>query len=244
MRRRAIEALVIAPAHNHIPLIYRARSAIITSLLKLREKDQVYTVFATLEALHDWEELQPKLVAELEADALAFSSKTYDREEKNAIKELANLLSIAKNSNATILAEKITKMLASKNHLVRIAAGRNIIRLSDRFPDKTLDLIAKCLESDQHVNVRRPMARERPVDLVIRMLNKPLFRSKAESILFRLISDPDDLVRIPAFDKIETVVDQDKQLALKMCDFILENDKSQVMLERAKHIKLSLTNNY
>jgi len=244
LRRRAIEALVIAPARNHTPLIYRAKPAIITSLLKLREKDQVYTVFATLEALHDWEELQPKLVGELQTDALAFSSKTYTREEKNAIKELANLLSIAKNSNAAILAEKITKMLASKNHLIRIAAGRNIIRLSDRFPDKTLDLIAKCLESDQHVNVRRPMARERPVDLVIRMLNKPLFRSKAESILFKLISDPDDLVRIPTFDKIETIVDQDKQLALKMCDFILANDKSQVMLERANHIKLSLTNNY
>jgi hypothetical protein len=204
LRRRTVESLVIPVIPNRLPLIYRVKPDLIIPLLRLREKDQVYTAFAVLEALYEWEEIQPKVVSQLRADLIEFSFRTYSKQEKQAIREIASLLSIARNNDSLSVVQRIEQMTKSNNHLVRIAACRNVLRLSDRFPDRTLDVMANCVDPTQHVNVRRPIARERSVELIIRMLGNPTYRPKAESLLFKLISDPDDMVRIPTFDKIDT----------------------------------------
>ena len=237
LRRRSVEALVIAAAHNRLPMIHRAKSEAIEPFLRLRERDQVYTAFAVLEAIWEWDETRPALASQLRDDLLAFSTQFYTNDEQEAVQQLGSLLSVLRSRNSMSAVRVVYRMLENENHLVRIAACRNAIRLFDRFPDTMLDVMWRCTEPGEHVNVRRPVARERSVDLLIKMVRKNAYREKAEAVLFRLMSDVDDMVRIPTFDKIELIAAEQEDLALRLCDHVIAHDPSPILVERAQRVK-------
>ncbi|HEU0080304.1 MAG TPA: hypothetical protein VFQ76_21835 [Longimicrobiaceae bacterium] len=240
IRRRTIEALVIPATSSSSPLIDRVDSKLLRDLLQLRERDQIYTAMAIVEALYEWEDAQPAITNRLRADLHQFSSAAFVAEENQALEELISLRRVAKNENSTILADRIEQMAKSENHFVRIVAARSLLLLRGRFPDRTLALMLACLGSDQHVNVRRAIARERSVSALAEMLRRAAHTSLAERVLYKLISDPDDLVRIPAFDKIDFVAEHDPNLALNMCDFIIAQDSSPLLVERARLVRAHL----
>lgn len=238
LRRRAVEALVIPATKSRLPLLHRVNPNDIAPLLQLREKDEVYTAMAVVEALHEWDDVHRERAATLFMDLLEFSRREYTVDQSEAIARLVDLLQVSKNHNPLRLAEMMGKASKSPNVYVRLAVARNILLLSERLPDRTLDLMLSFADPSQEHNVRRAMARERSVDFLINMLARPNEKAKAEEVFLALISDPDEIIRVTTFDKAETLKGN-REFLLKMCDLITQNqnESSAVLKERAKQIK-------
>ena len=237
LRRRTVEALTIPAVSNGTPLIDRAKPDKIKLFFQLRERDEVYTAMAIAEGLHEWEDTQSELVAQLRRDLLDFSQKTFSSDETQALNELLELLRLSRDSNITHVAEKLDQMHNSSNILQRVAASRNLLRLSERLPEKTLDLMSLFADTMQPNNVRRPLAKEQSMKFIIRGVSNRAYKAKAEQLLFKLISDPDEIIRITAFDMAEALIDRDKDLLLRLCNFILERETTPILVERCKRIK-------
>ena len=144
---------------------------------------------------------------------------------------------MSRDSNITHVAEKLDQMHNSSNILQRVAASRNLLRLSERLPEKTLDLMSLFADTMQPNNVRRPLAKEQSMKFIIRGVSNRAYKAKAEQLLFKLISDPDEIIRITAFDMAEALIDRDKDLLLRLCNFILERETTPILVERFKRIK-------
>lgn len=241
LRRRAVEALFIPAVPGRIPLINRVKSEAVKRFLQLRERDQVYTAMAVAEALHDWGTVQPDTVARLKTDLLDFSRNMYPEDESQAIAELLDLLAGLKAASAFDIAQRLENMSGSPNVFVRIAAARNVVRLYERLPDRALELMLKFADPGQHRHVRRPIARELSTEFVIQMIASPARRSKAEVLLLTLITDPDEIIRVAVFDKAEALRQYDKDLFLRMCDFVIQKQTPQTLVARARRLKEELS---
>ncbi len=237
LRRRTIEALTIPATPRSLPLIDRANPGVIRTFFELREKDQVYTAMAIAEGLHEWGDTQPDLVSQLMTDFLEFSVRTFSQEEMGDLNELVNLLKLASGANLADLERKLQEMSKSSNILQRVAAARNVLRLSERLPEKTLDLMFVLADTTQPNNVRRPIAKEQSMKFVLKVINNRAYQEKAEKLLFKLISDPDEIIRITAFDMAESLIDQNRDLLARLCDFILARESSPTLIERCNRVK-------
>lgn len=245
LRRRAVEALTIHAVPKRIILLHRAKADEITPLLQLRESDEVFTIMAVAEALHEWEKDQPDIVVQLRQNLVDFSRKTLSQDKIQAIDELLNHLKISRTIDILALAEKLEQMGTSSNVFLRIAASRNVLRIAERLPGKTLDLMLNFVASGQEKNVRRPISKEQSIKFLIRMIVNRTHRSKAESILFKLLADSDAIIRVTTFDMTESIKEQDSSLLLRVCNFILENEpsaneSSEILIERAQRVKENL----
>lgn len=241
IRRRVVESLGITTRVGQIPLIFRIRPIIIEQILQLRENDEVFTAFAVIETLYLWKEIQPKKAESLLNNVNIFSRKTYSKQERSAIKELITLLSSIKDQDPLDLIQRIKKLSCSENVYVRIIACRSILHIPIRFPELIINLMFTFTELSQPKNVRRPIARERSLNLIIHFLENRETEEKAKQLLFRLLSDPDEMVRIPTFDKIGLIIEKDNLLAREICDFLIESDPSIILRNRALQIRNHLT---
>ena len=237
LRRRTVEALAIPVKKGRIPLIDRVKPEKIKSFLELREKDQVFTAMAIAEALHEWEDTQPEVTTKLQTDLVQLSKKMFTVDESQAIEELLNFLKALITVDILTASEKLKQMSKSTNILTRVAASRNVLKLSDRLPEKTLDLMFSFADHSEPKNVRRPLAKEHSVKFLIKMIANHALRPKAEKLLLALISDPDEIIRITTFDMVETLRDKDNELLLKICNYIIENETSQILRDRAQIVK-------
>jgi hypothetical protein len=235
LRRRAIEALVI-PFRGGAPLLFHASESQISKLLRLRSKDQVYTAMAVVEAISEWEATQPKAALVLWEDLFMYSKKYYIQEENDALLELRDFLDIDIDLNFYDAADRLTQMSESENMLTRVCAARNLWRLDDRFPDKMLDLMFCLSLPIQHYNVRRPIAKERSMDALMREVIGKSHRTKADLVLSSLISDPDEIIRVTAFEKIEQLAGHRDDLLLSICASIRRVESSGPLFERAERI--------
>ncbi len=240
LRRRVVEALVIPAAPGYSPLIDTIKPRELIPLLQLREKDQVYVAMAITEASYEWEDTQPKKGPELRNDLLNFMSVTFPKDESESVSALMDLLQLSKRKEMTATLAKLEEMSNSPNTYIRIACSRNVLILSERFPEKTLDLMLKFLETSQPNNVRRPIAKERSVDFLISIARSQAYRQKAHEVLWKLFSDPDSIISETAFDKAESLKEKDKELLISICDFVLGRDTSQELLDRVKRLKQEL----
>ena len=110
-------------------------------ILKLRENDQIYTVFATIEALNEWTESRPKIVERLFNELKDFVHIQYSVSEIHAINRLIRLLNISKSGKPKPVLSELKTMCEDENEYVRVAAARNITLLAESFPEKTLELM-------------------------------------------------------------------------------------------------------
>lgn len=234
LRRRAVEALANPAVRGSAPLLFRANQPLVKNLLQLREQDQVYVGFAIAEALHEWEDAQPKIVPQLWGDLLAFSSKIHSANETHAIGELIGLLNVVKNGDALDLADKIAKMSQDGENLVRIGAARNVYRLGSRLPEQTLDLMLTFLNPGQIDNVRRPIAREQSVQFLVDALDNRSLEPKARQVLMTLMADPDEIIRTTAFDKVEALRGKHADVLSQVCQYVITHEASQTLRQRAE----------
>jgi hypothetical protein len=241
VRRRVVEALILPSQPGRTPLINRVKPKKVIQLLQLREKDQIYVAMAIAEAIHEWKDTRPKIANPLKDELLQFAVKLFPYDQYQAICDTFDLLQASKSSNILIPLEKLEQMSNSTNTFVQIAASRNVLLVSGRFPDKTLDLMLGFLEPSRHHNIRRPIAKEQSVDFLIKMLGNRTYQTKAEETLWRLFSDTEEIIRIATFDRAERLKDKDQALLLKVCDHILANETSQILLERARRMKRELS---
>jgi len=235
LRRRAVEALVIVPPTDGIPLLHHVKPNAIEPLLKFRSTDEVFTAIAILEVLHEWEIFEPMRAARLQREMLEFVDTSLPTEEREALHHIADFLRDSKNRPVEDVAQKLQGMGKSPNVYVRIAAARNIWLLFDKYPQKAFELMEGFSETTEHENVRRPIAKERSVRFLIGAIKGPL-RDRAVSLLYKLLADPDDIIREGTFDMAESLEDADPELLREVCASILKNETIQDLRERAGRI--------
>ncbi len=61
-----------------------------------------------------------------------------------------------------------------------------------------------------------------------------LYSKKAQEIIWKLINDKDDIIRVTAFDKIENILDIDTILGKNILEHIIKNNRHPKLVERAK----------
>lgn len=243
VRRRTIEELIIPAWPGALLLLDKLRKEDIALLLRLREKDEVYAVMAVAEVLREWESIEPRMSGELRNDLLEFTSKTFSQDESRAIEELLELLDISKGKNVMRVLEKLAEMSRSTNIFTRIAASRNVLLVSDRFPGKTLNLMQNFTDPSQPNNVRRPISREVSASFLVEMITSKGYASQAKEVLWNLLKDKDEITRITAFDMAEMLGEKDRGMLLQICDFIAANETSSTLRERAQHVREELLAN-
>ncbi|MBM4447546.1 MAG: hypothetical protein FJ023_09450 [Chloroflexi bacterium] len=229
------------PAWPGAPLLLdKFKTEDIASLLQLREKDQVYVAMAVCETLHEWEIIDPKRSGEIRNDLLEFCLRTFSQDELQAIKDLLELLELSKGKNILEVVQRLEEMSTSNNTFTRIAACRNVLLISDRFPSKALNLMRLFIDPGQHKHVRRPVAREESAAFLIKMIASKDCSLQANEILWDLLKDKDSTIRIAAFDMAEMLRDKNKDMLLQVCDFIAANESSAILMERAQHVRQEL----
>ena len=240
VRRRTIEELIIPAWPGALLLLDKLRKEDIASLLRLREKDEVYAVMAVAEVLREWESIEPRMSGELRSDLLEFTSHTFSPDESRAIEELLELLDISKGKNAMRVLEKLEEMRRSTNIFIRIAASRNVLLIAERFPGKALDLMQIFSDPSQPDNVRRPISREVSTSFLVEMIPSKAYAPQAKEILWNLLKDKDEITRIAAFDMAEMLGEKDRDMLLKICNFIAANETSSTLLERSQYVREEL----
>jgi len=244
LRRRAIESLTLPPFPNQIPLIFHAKADDIEPLLKLREGDQIYTAFATVEALLEWRSSQPKKVEALLSLLRSFTEVKYSAGEREAIESLILLLKMANGANVSQVLTHLTEMSQSTNEVVRVAAARNITLISDVFPEKTFDLIELLGDRGQPKNVRRPIAREKCIDFIVKSTTskKPQEKQRASKLLSKLAADPEKIIRAAVLDKIGALSAVNAELTQSICELVRNSETDAVLKGRAEKVMEELKN--
>lgn len=245
LRRRAVEALTTPMRKGHLPLIDRVRNEDLVPLLQARDVDQVFTAFAIAETLSEMEQTRPELVRPLQKQLLQFAQEKYSASESEAVEELLEFLSVSRTSDPFKTANRLREMSTHTNEFIRIAAARNLLTISTRLQDDTLDLILELSASNQPKYVRRTIARERSVKFLMEMLEKARTKDKARNILLRLVQDEDQIIRVTTFDMSDALLKSDPSLLKKMCELILsleetQAEPSQDLIARALRTKVDL----
>ena len=61
--------------------------------------------------------------------------------------------------------------------------------------------------------------------------------SRAQEIIWNLINDQNDTIRITAFDKIKKIIDVDKTFGYKILAHVIDKNQDPKVVERAKALK-------
>lgn len=246
LRRRAVEALITPMRRGHSPLLDRVRSEEVIPLLQARDGDQVFTAFAIAEALGDLDQTKPEVARPLQKQLQEFAHQKYLADESEAIEELVDFLTLSKTADAFKIANRLKEMSKNTNEFIRIAAARNLLTISDRLQDDTLDLMLTLSEAGQPNNVRRPIAKEQSVKFLVEMLQNERSKERAKNLLLRLVADPDQIIRVTTFDMSEALMATDRAFIVEMASFILKNEPTQSepsreLMARAERLQASLS---
>jgi hypothetical protein len=239
LRRRALEGLVNPLPTGGVPLIHRLKPLAVEPLLKLRASDDFFTAIAALEVLSDWRSVEQVRADRLRSDLLNFADQALRSEESAALHTCAEFLKQSMQMDIFGVARHLKEMSSDQNVLVRVAAARNVYLLFDRLPDDSLGLLEGFIDPAEDKDVRRAVAKERNVDFLIKAIRGKKFRSRAEAIFGRLISDTEPIIRETAFDTAESLKDGREDFLSEICGTIIRSEPSQSepcvdLLERAK----------
>jgi hypothetical protein len=225
-RRRTIEAL---------PYIIREDKKFVRDNLHIIGGDEIFAIIAMVEVLAVWrEEINKK-----EAEKLFTELKNemeegkYGKDEINAIPELWDLLYLI-HSDINRAITKFEELKNSPNIYIQICVTRNLKHLCKRFPERMVNLMAYFVEEERHKNVRRPIAKEDSIECLITLLRDRIHSEKAKEIIWKLINDEDDIIRLATFDKIEKILEIDNEFGKKILQHIIKNNRHPKLVERAK----------
>lgn len=225
-RRRAIESLCYLIEND---------KEFVKNNLHIIDGDEIFTIIALVEILDkfgektSWEGIENRF-HELENELV---ERKYSLDEIESISELWNILdSIRYNPNQAI--KKFEDLKDSSNIYVQICIARNLNQLCKRFPERILNLMGYFIHKDKHKNVRRPIAKENSIECLIHLLQDRRISGKAKEIIWELVSDDDDIIRLATFDKIEKILDVDNEFGKIILQHIVERNSNSRLVERAR----------
>jgi hypothetical protein len=233
LRRRAVEGLITPVAVGRAPLLDRLRRGDVRPLLHLRERDDIWTAMAVVEALDQLDRRWAGEATDLFHDLFGWVSKTLPEAEHEAVWRLRELLELARTSRPHTIAERLDAFAASGNELIRVVACRHCLVLASRMPQATLRRLA-VFARDPHRYVHRAAARDVAVEFVIEALR--WYPTEARQLLVALAGDAEAIVRASVFDKMEMVRSRDEALARQMCGQIVRFPDPPVVVARAQEI--------
>jgi len=227
-RRRIVESLFY---------IIKKDKDFVRENLQIVDGDEIFTIIAIVEILDVWREKINKKEAENLFENLIeeIKERKYRDDEITAISELWNLLYIIRNDPYQAI-KKFEELKDAPNIYVQICIARNLKHLCNRFPERILNLMGYFIQEDKHKNVRRPIAKEDSVECLIDLLRDRRLSEKAKDIILRLINDKDDIIRLATFDKIEKIIDVDREFGRKLLQNIVDKNRHPKLVERAKNL--------
>ncbi|MBT9164930.1 MAG: hypothetical protein DDT23_00941 [candidate division WS2 bacterium] len=225
-RRRTIEAL---------PYIIDKEKEFVKDNLHIIEGDEIFAIIAMVEIIDVWREKvnkkeAEKLFAELKDE---MERQQYGSDEINATIELWNLLDLIRSEPNQAI-KMIEELKGSPNIYLQICIARNLKHFSKRFPQTMLSLMEHFIGKDKHKNVRRPIAKEDSVGCLIELLQNKRHFEKSKEVIWKLINDEDDIIRLATFDKVEKVLDIDSEFGNKILQHVIEKNRHPKLVERAK----------
>ena len=231
-RRRAIEAL---------PYLINKDKRFAKDMLQIIDKDEIFTIIALVEALYAWK----AKINTKEADELfkktenELSIRGYDPNGINAIRELWNLLELV-NVNLSEAVKKFDDLKDSENLYIQICIIRNLKYLAKRFPNKLLDLMEYFMRKGVHKNVKRPIVKGDTIECLINLLRYRDYSRKVQDIIWDLIKDSDDIIRIAIFDRVERIFKVNKEFAKDIIKYVEKNEKLPRLVRRANALRKRL----
>jgi len=244
-RRRMVESL---------PYIMKKDKKFAKKSLEVIDRDEIYTVIAIIEVIDAWSGQISKKQGEKLFDSTVTQMRKigFGEEEIEIVVQLWGLLKLT-HSDKKAAAVRFEELKNTPNVCLQICLARNLRRLCRGFPkccekpmcngtpEKILELMAFFLQEDKHRHVRRPIAKEQTLECLLVLLRYRSYREKAKQIIWTLITDNDDIIRLSAFDKIDNVLEIDANFGLDILQYVIENNHNSKLVERAKHLKQRLT---
>ena len=225
-RRRAIESLCYLIEND---------KKFVKNNLHIIDGDEIFTIISLVEILDkygektSWEGIENRF-HEIENELV---ERKYCSDEIESISELWNILDLIRyNPNQAI--KKFEDLKDSSNIYVQICIARNLNRLGKRFPERILNLMGYFIHKDKHKNVRRPIAKENSIECLIHLLQDRKTSGKAKKIIWELVSDDDDIIRLATFDKAEKILDVDNEFGKRILEHIVERNGNSRLVERAR----------
>lgn len=227
-RRRAIEEL---------SFIIKKDKNFVKKNLKIKEGDEIFTLFAIVEVLEELKRVSKikdaeKIISQLNDE---MQKRKFKKDEVDAISELWRLLDLI-NSNPDKALESFEELKNSDNLYIQICVARNLKHFCKKAREKTLELMDHFIGKEKHKYVRRPIAKEDSVDCLLDILRNKRLREKAKTIIWRLIKDSDDIIRIATFDKIEKILDIDRELGKEIVVYVANNDPDPILRRRSGNL--------
>lgn len=243
-RRRTIESF------NY--LINNDKKYILENL-KIVERDDFLIIISILEILYALKESFSKKIINHKITEIMNDMKLYGFKQHHIdlFNDIWNrLISIKENPELAIEDFlRISKNESDPN--LKIFAARNFRLLCDGYPkcylkshclsstaERTIKFVNNFLSDTKYKNVRRPLAKERSLDCLIMLLKIKSLKTKVKELIWKLIKDNDDIIRITTFDKIDNILETDKEFGLKIINRITRNDTNIILKERAKRVQV------
>lgn len=225
-RRRTIEAL---------SYIINKEGDFVRDCLHIIDGDEIFAVIAIVEILDVWREKVNKKEAERLFIELKneMEGQEYGLDAIDAVSELWNILYLI-HLDLNEATKRFEELKDSPNIYVQICIARNLKHLSKRFPKRVLNLMGYFIEENKHKNVRRPIAKGDSVECLTSLLHDRRHCEKAQEIIWKLINDEDDIIRLTTFDRIEKILDIDNEFGRKILQHVIERNRHPRLVERAK----------
>ncbi len=227
IRRRVVEA---------VPILLNKDPEFAKSLLGIHKKDEVFTLMAITEVVFDWLKYNKAEANKFLEKFRLTVQRNYSLKEYESITKLIELLRLIEKDKFNAY-KSIRELCKSKNVYVRIAVARNLYRIFDNLPEECLSMMEYFLRPDEDKNVRRPIAKETSTKTILTALKYPQYKEKAKSVLWRLVKDSDDIIRITAFDLMDEVKEIDLELCREIVNYVITNENNPHLLRRAKRIQ-------
>jgi len=238
-RRRTIESL---------SYILDKDEEFVKENLVIKGDDEIYTIIAIVEIINELRWKRNKNYYDNSFKNVLNSLPGLGRSpnEIDALRELWSLLNQIHQNTPPEIISAFQRLINEKNICLQMCVARNIKWLFDKtslreiiyieYPKETLNIMSTFLQSDRHRYVRRPIAKERSVDYLISLLNNSNYSDNAKEIIWMLHKDPDDIIRITSFDKVEKILEVDNSFGKDIIKFVAEHDSNQKLAVRAKNL--------
>ncbi|MBL7086777.1 MAG: hypothetical protein ISS28_06750 [Candidatus Cloacimonetes bacterium] len=241
-RRRTIESF------NY--LIGKDNNLVLDNI-NIIDKDEFITIIAMIEILYFMEGFVNEKVInnKLKNLKINMSKMGYSKNQINILIDIWKLLRLIKEDTQSAMTEFISISQNSHDLYLQIFAARNFRLLCNGYPkcfkkahclsasrERSLDFMVNFLSQDKHKYVRRPIAKERSLECLVMLLKNRNHKSHAKEIIWKLINDNDNIIRITSFDKIDNILNVDKKFGYQIINHLTKNEKNEKLLNRAKRM--------
>lgn len=227
IRRRVVES---------IRYLLKKKPESVKFFLEIREEDEIYTAMAIAEVANEWLKVDEKKAERFLADFKTNIQQNYSKEESDGVTELLNLLKMVEENKFKAV-ENMDKKSKSNNIFIRIGVARNLHLVLEEYPKKCFSMMDYFLRPEEHENVRRPIAKENSTKAILNALKDLKLRKRAETILWKLIKDSDDIIRVTTFDLMDDLREIDIKLCQDIVAYVVNNEKNHDLLRRARRLQ-------